>query len=620
MKTTRWWLVVALVLLLVPAVGATDDEEYEPPQDESEVEITTGYRGSSTDGALFRVAEYEITDPGAIVGLGWMTSPYEANVFKLNFLSNDSADFTASADFDMNRSLRVKASADGLLHRLGHDPISNMEAVSDIKVVRSTDFEPGADYAIKHQRFDALATFAPPEAGWLTFRVGFREENRKGTRQQLAASHCTGCHVTSQGRDVDQQTRDYTFGIHGTTGGFDADYELLSRRFDENAGTITAPYEEAFRPATPGSAADPTVLIKPFNDRLWFQNGDYAVNQIPQIQRMAHKLKLRGQIGEKNSVNFTLLRSSTENRTSNLEYEFTGARGNYVWRAKDNLKLNFWAHWDKIENKNYFIDLLALNNLTAAPIGSYPGNPGVTFQWWVNNVTVPARPPGYGLDQPQEFTQYDRLSPLDREESRLGVDARWRLDPKNNLRIGYRYQDVDRDYVTLADGSGKTTSHLLKLNHNYRATKHLRWNTNLRYQITDNPYVNVDGGLRAYYPDVPGTSPGPPNGAGPRGTGSLQYWELQQLRVANLGNFATKALKFRTQATWSPSRNWALGGNVRYRDAENDELDYSQWDSNLAGIGVNFWYAFNSAFNLTVGLDSMMQETNTVFAVPLMDG
>ena len=28
----------------------------------------------------------------------------------------------------------------------------------------------------------------------------------------------------------------------------------------------------------------------------------------------------------------------------------------------------------------------------------------------------------------------------------------------------------------------------------------------------------------------------------------------------------------------------------------------------------------NRAFNLTVGLDSMMQETDTLFAIPLMDG
>ena len=90
--------------------------------------------------------------------------------------------------------------------------------------------------------------------------------------------------------------------------------------------------------------------------------------------------------------------------------------------------------------------------------------------------------------------------------------------------------------------------------------------------------------------------------------------------MANLTNFASQALKFRSQLTWAPSGKWTLSGNVRYRDAENDELDWTKWDQNLTALGVNFWFAANHKFHFTVGADTQTQETDTAFVVPVMDG
>jgi hypothetical protein len=235
----------------------------------------------------------------------------------------------------------------------------------------------------------------------------------------------------------------------------------------------------------------------------------------------------------------------------------------------------------------------------------------VTYEEWVNNVLLPARP---GASEPVSFSDFDRLSPMDREETRLGADVSWRANRRNSLRLGYKYRSIDRDHIVLNDGTGETTSHTLKASWNYRAARRLRWINTLRYSTIDNPYVNVDGGLRAYSEEPPGIAPSPKSPL------SLQYFELQALRVANLSSVPTDELRFRSQATWSPKGKWALSGNVRYRDAENDELDWTRWEHNTTGFGANLWFAAGPEFQFTLGVDSQTQETDAAAIVPVMDG
>ena len=118
-------------------------------------------------------------------------------------------------------------------------------------------------------------------------------------------------------------------------------------------------------------------------------------------------------------------------------------------------------------------------------------------------------------------------------------------------------------------------------------------------------------------PSIPaGVSPSPP---GPKGPNSLQYYELHQLRVADLTNVPSKYFALRSHATYSKGR-WAVSGSVRYRDAENDTLDTSKWTRDTVGAGVNLWVGFRPDLHFTAGLDTVRQETDTKMCVPIMDG
>ena len=610
MKILKWSLLVPLALLLVLPVAAYDDDEYKAPDDEAEATIETGYHGSSVDDADHRAGEYISHEAGPYFGLNWQTSPYDGTYFELDLERWSADDFGGRLEIDLERMVKLTASADSLLHRLDHDPLANLNAVSDIKVVRSTDLEMGAEYQIRHMQNEINAEFQPPQLKWFSFHAGYREQMREGRKQSLHTGHCTACHTVSQGREVDQETDEGTFGVQFKSGIIQLAYEVLSRTFTEKGEMPFAPYETPYRPATPSTAPDPWVLILPFNDRLYYpvpgmdpDSATLAYDRVPDVKRTAHMLKLKAGAEHGGPLSITLLQSKTENRFTNLDYTFEGFRGRYTWRPKDNLRINFTAQRDKIENDPVYVNLPDLWGG-----GPYPTSYG-TFEAWRQAVDDPLL----------NFTDFTRYSSMNRTENRFGIDTFWRPMRHGTFRAGYKYRKIDRDHVVLIDGTGESTSHTLKLGWNQRLAKRLRWTNSLVYKTTDNPYASVGGALRAFDGfREPGVVNG--NAPSPKSPLSYQYYQLQALRVANVTNVPSQYIKLRSNANWSPKGTWALSGNFRYKDAENDELNYSTWDQNSMGVGVNFWVAPNPEVHFTVGADHYTEETEALATIPLMDG
>jgi hypothetical protein len=615
----RWSLLLALALLLVSPVAADDydDEDYAPPKDESKASIETGYQGSDVEDSAVRAAEYVDTEPNAAFGLHWSTSPFDDSGFKLDFERWNASEVGGEVTMDLERMVRFKASADYLVHRLDHDSISNLQGVSDIKVVRATDLDQDAEYQIRHKLYEIEADFHPPRMDWFSIHAGFRQQMREGRKQSLHTGHCTSCHTVSQSRIIDQETTDGVVGLQFKSSLFQLAYEVLSRTFGEKGGQPVAPFETPYRPAPPPWSGNQEDLPLPFNDRLYFpipgtapDSATAAYDQVPDIKRTAHVLKLKTGDNDRNTVNFTLLKSNTENRYTNLEYDFEGFRGLYTLRLRDNLRINFSAQRDKIENDPVEVNPAALWG--SGPFARNYGGEILTFEQWRQAVDDPLL----------NFTDFMRNSSMNRTDDRIGIDTFWRPMRHGTFRAKYTYRKIDRDNVVLIDGTGETTSHALKLGWNQRFGKRLRWNNSLLFKTIDNPYASVGGALREFagYSE-PGIVLGQvPTNPSPTSPLSLQYYQLHALRVANISNVPTQYIKLRTSANWSPKGTWALSGNLRYKDAENDELNYSTWDQNTLGVGVNFWVAVKPELHFTIGADHFQEETEAFTTIPLMDG
>ena len=616
MKSKYWILLVGLALLVAPSVSAGDGEDTEPPEDKQTIDILTGGQDSNTDGSLQRVAEFEVVGPNPLLGLKWRTSPYEDSTMGLQIYRVDSREYKAALELDLKRKMRVTGTLDGFLHRLVHDGIENLQSVAEIKTVLSTDYEPGRDYSISNSLFDILAEFQPPSTPGFSFRGGYKQLHRSGHKQMLSTSHCTGCHTTSQGREVDQTIRDSLIGVHLATGKVDIDYEVYGSQFEDSAATPQAPFETALHPGS-GLAV--------FNDRVWYQgdaNGpvDYPVGVTPTVNRVGHKLKARAGFGAATAINFTAVQSQTENRNTNLKYDFGALRGRFSTKLGKKWRFNVYAAHDQLKNDDTYVDLLAMNGLTAAPVGGYPASglfPGgvTSFEDWRRAIEA---------DPTLTFNSFTRYSSMSRTDDRIGIDAMWRVLRRGSLKLGYKFRRVDRDNVVLAGGDGVTTAHTLKAGWNQRFRNRVRWNNSIRYTDTDNPYVNVDGGMRLFSGDVTQAPyPGGVNGAAPnpKVEPSLQYYQAHDLRAANLANRPTQDFSLRSNFTWGPKKaKWSIGANVRYRDAQNDELDYTEWNKDNVGAGLNFWIAAAPKVSVMVGLDGVRQSTDAEVIVPVMDG
>ena len=607
MRNLKWLVPTVLGLLLLAPVLADDtydDEDYTPPENEEQVTLKTGYQDGSTDGNLNLVAEYWVVDANPILGLGWYSSPYDKTRFDFNLEAISSQQYKGDINFDLDRKLLIDANLTGFVHRLEHDPLANLQAVSEIKVTRSTDYDPDTLYGLDYKDTDIHAQFQPPHAPGFTFRAGYRSQERKGMRQQLNAGHCTSCHVTGQGREIDNQIQEGNVGVHWGKGLVDLDYQVTNRQFKDKAAGVYGSYEAAQHPASGG-------LV--FDDRVWFQNGTQPIAVQPEINRTEHKLKARVDFHKGGVLNLTGLYANVKNQKQNLAYDFQAFNGRYSLKLGRTLKINIWGRHDELKNDNYFVDLVAMNGLQSAPTETYPGGVVTTYQDWRRNVDG---------DPNLNFNAYTRLSAMNRTTDRFGVDLYAKPGRRSTGLASYEFRLIDRDYVILGDGTGETMRHKLKLAWNQRAYKTFRWNNSLTFIMTDNPFVSVDGGRRAFagYADPPANTTVLGTAPNPKVPASLQYYQLQALRLANLTAMPAQEMRFRSYLTWSPSSVWALNGNVRYRAAENNDLDYSEWSKDSYGVGVNLWVAAGPQFQFTMGIDHDESQTDAMMYIPLMDG
>jgi hypothetical protein len=633
MKHRPWIYVSIAALVLAAPAFSGDGEEVEPPEDRQKLEVTTGYQGSSQDGEMARVAEYDVVEPTEILGLDWRSSPYSSTRLGLDLFTISSEDIKGGLEVDTGRVFMLDATVDGFLRRAPHDDLSNLPAASDIKTVRATDYEPGADYDYRTRLYRVDALIRPPSTPGVTFRAGYRELGRKGHRQVLTTSHCTSCHVTARGREVDNKTTDLSLGVHGRTAKWDFDYDVNGRRFKEYGDTPNAFYELALRPAPPGwtpsevnlaglrdPANVPAATPAVFDDRLWFQGKPISYDNTPENKRIRHQFKAKADFDKGRFLNLNAVYSNTENETTGLEYDYTAYRARYTTRTGEKSRLNAFARYEKLDNDEYLVDNLALNRLDEAYRTSYPPDPPgatyYTYQGWRESQ---------GDDV--QFERWLRSSAMDRTDARVGADWVWRGVRRGSLRLGYEYRDIDRDNVVLADGDGRTKINKAKVGWNQRFRNRVRLNAKLTYTDSDNPYVNVDGAMRQFAFNAEGYDGIDPWTAvvgrttSPLLAASLQYYQLHALRVADVSGVPSSEVAALANASYGPKKGrWSVTGHVRYRGAENDELDYTDWERASQGIGVTAWLAPTPRFMMTLGVDSYSQDTDAEVIIPLMDG
>jgi hypothetical protein len=603
-QTYTWLLIAALLAVLTPPATLAEEAGLT-----GSVEV--GAAGMSVKDEVNKVNEYDsFRDDNGL-------NPY----IKTNFAGgNEDIQVEAEAaimgdyandvdlDVDVKRIFRFDGSYGEFRHWLSHDQLNYMDATmksqgqtkpgspgSANPSVLAQDLVPDEDFFIIHKELELEGKVVVPAMPNVTLKTEFRQEKREGVAQETSMSHCSACHIEGNAKDIDETTEDIILGATGKFGMLTVDYEFMTRDFNDDSGALTNVYLLGAKPQQDLPTADF------LSQRLLFDegNGEVPFSQTPDSEKDSHTLKARYDMSNDTVISAGYITADIESNKQDdvgvslsrntLETDYDS----YNMRAStrfNNWRLTGYGRREEIDASN--------NTLTFT---------------YANGADVPAL---------EERITYE--SEEARDITTLGGNAVYRINSGTSLRLGYEYEEIDRDLDEMMD----TETHTIKASVRYRPNSKLNTRASYTYKDIEDSFVNPHG------------NKGPTGAYGPNGeviyydgtklvyqesgTGNIidinlpgkDWYEpaFYSQRSAEATNQPENVHELKASATWSPSANYSVTAYARYRTEEND-LNFSTYEQDTFSPGVNVWWAPISNLNMTMAYNFNKMETENQMCV-----
>jgi hypothetical protein len=595
-QTYTWLLIAALLAVLTPSAVLAEEAGFT-----GSVEV--GAAGMSVEDEANKVNEYNATrDENGI-------NPYVKAQFAggdegihvgvdAEIMGDDAQSF--DLDVDAKRVFRMDASYNEFNHWLSHDQLDYMDATmksqgqtkipvaddpltplvdetfggSANPAVLAQDLVPNQDFFVIHKELILEGKVVVPSMPNVTLNAGFRQEERKGVEQEFSMSHCSSCHIEGNAKDIDETTTDVSIGATGKFGMLTVDYEFMTRDFESESADMTNVYLVGGKPDQILSSA--SGFLK---DRLLFDeaDGDVAFSKTPDSEKDTHTLKARYDMSNDTVISAGYIKADIESSkqddegilelsTNTLETEYDS----YSMRAStrfDNLRLTGYGRREEIEASN--------NELTF---------------FYGNGTEVPIT---------EERATY--ASEESREITTFGGNAVYRINRGTSVRLGYEFEEVDREIEELVD----TETHTVKASVRYRPSSKLSTRASYKYQDIDDQFMHPHGNKGPIDEDFVFISK----------TTNLWYEPgFYSLREAEATNLPEEVHELKASATWSPGANYSVTAYTRYRMEEND-LNFSTYEQDSFSPGFNVWWAPINNLNMTLAYNFNKMETENQMCV-----
>ena len=617
MKQSRLWLLALLtVLTLVAATTAMAEEGAGHVTGSWEL----GMSGINTDDNAARVNEYGSVRAEDGVSLApQLDLEFEKGGFVLELESETMGprDQMHEISIDAGRVFKLESELNVLEHHLDHDNLEHLGATmaGDIdgdqpRVFTNATKDPvqyawelDQDYIITRREWKSEAELVIPQLPNVTIKAGARLETREGLKQAIALSKCSACHIEANPKEIDEQTEEYTVGVTGKFGLLTVEYEYLTRDFQENGGLPTYNYWNSGKWRT--GSHDP--------DQLLYINENLEYNQTPDSEKDSHMVKARIDLPNNTILTGTYVKADIDSSKDDEP-------GTYEFVGDDTLTSKYESFALKGATR--------IGNLRLSIRGSQYEIDGpeytLYFEDRVDNVDFDhngtAELSNHNYDTIQDYESAET-----RDVTEFGFDAVYRIARGTTLRLGYEYEDLEREEAEL----GETETHTFKGAINSRISSQLNARFSYKYLDIDDPFgADHATGIAQGHPDATydGDLAYLPTAAyinNPQGvntdelaegnTAAVYYCNtIYPARGLSATSEPDEVHEGKFSTTWTPAANMALTAYARVRYEENDEVKYEE---TTYVPGFSFWYAPNSKLNLTMAYNFNRQETDNQMCI-----
>jgi len=568
-------LVLALTLLALPGLAIADDGEGETT---GKAQVG-GFFGSLDDSADM-VAEYEAIDDGPFVDM--MVSSHQSwGTFEIDAHIRPSDDNDVELSFDIGRWLRSKTTYTKMLHRLGHDPMTNLEATStNGKVVFHEDWDPMADYTIRYSLLESWNEFQFPDFSALTLAVGVRDQHREGKKQSITMSHCDTCHATSQTHKVNEHTTDGTLAATVAWNGGSIGASYTAREHRQLYASNSLLYDDALHPE---------LRVPVFDNRLQYDSaeGPQAVDMWPDNDKNVAKLNFQMQNVGGFAITAGGVWSETENLYTGFKADYSGYVVTLARRFGDSFRLRWRGRIYSIDNDDVWVES-----------NDRPGTAG----------------PHAGLTYEDVFgfqSDYWRMSALNRDGLESDFGLSYRLSRTlGTLKFEWKYDAVDRESYMVLPGQTETKTNILGVSWRARPAKGWKLNARYRHADIDNPFMLINGACSTM---VSGSYPNPWDPETP------QYFDFQDARIAETTASPASWDELKLGAGFTMGKT-TFNGSYRWWDGTNTEGDLNDWSRNNQSLTLTVWSAPSETWDWYMAYAWLDSQLDTHACIPIFDG
>lgn len=582
----RKLILSSLILLLLFTASLAGQEVTAPaPPNGYGGQFFVGTRGLDNSNYLGQVSEYDTARQGLrpSVGLDFWTQRGSTFFDMGGIYRGDAKDQQYRLDLQVDRNIRVRSYFLKFLHRLDHDPLTDLDTAKGGPMVQHTDYDPNGVYQPGYTEMGTEIEITVPGAEWLRLRGSHRSYLRDGGVQMRAMSKCSTCHVTGSRKEIDQRSHEIGGGLSIRTRKASIDYDYYNRQFNERGPTLMMAFDRAVHPVSEAPV---------FEDRVQFDSLDglLPVGVTPDSRKQRHAIRARVELPKETRLQGAFTTSSLKNKFSGVGADSWGWNTRYTIPIGDTMAFSIRARQLDWEVDDYFVDV------TERVV---PGGPNA------GNTYVESYP---------EFGEPDflRLSARSRNDVSVRGEFSARIAKYTNLRAGYQYRHRERDNYEVE--TTNTSSVYANFRKRLRKTDSGDWSMRLRYRMdkSDHPFLHH----RAANPPAlqPFQSPGNVPFTG------TQYFTIYDARTFDLSNFPAWSHFVEPTLTWMPSTKMSASFHYRYRSQSNHDLGNSEWDRTVHMPGAEVWVAPNEKVDFTLAYTFDNQRSNSLFDIAVYDG